>query len=87
MALTNRQMLEAIYKKVMKQVSNPFSSGPSPQVEPVVKPRLIPQINLYPQEGVVYKKIEGPIPVGYIIEYDYANQEEVLHKECGPIGS
>ncbi len=85
--LTNRQMLEAIYKKVMKVVSNPFASSGNVQTEPVAKPRLTPQINLYPQEGVIYKKVPRPIPDGYEVEYDYANQEEVLHKTCGPIGT
>ncbi len=82
--MTNREMLEALYKKFIKESINPFSSG-KPQVEPAepAKP-LPPQWNAYPEPGVEYPDIE--VPVGWHIEYDYANHVAGLFKSCGPIG-
>jgi hypothetical protein len=85
--LSNREMIEALYEKFIKQVyANPFSSGAQvTNFEPVepAKP-LPPQWNLYPEEGVEYPEIE--VPEGWHIEYDYANHVAGLFKTCGPIG-
>ncbi len=61
------------------------SSGPV-QVDPTAKPRLIAQLNAYPTPGKLYKKYVGIIPDDCHIEYDDANDEEVLCKTCGPLG-
>jgi len=82
--LTNREMLEALYKKFIKAPSsNPFSSGSSEPAAPT-KP-LPPQLNLSPEPGVEYPPI--PVPPGYHLEYDWANHKAVLQKSCGPIGT
>jgi hypothetical protein len=85
--LTDRQILEALYEKAYKPSGHfGMDSVPSPQILPVPKPRLTPQINAFPAPGKEYKKV-GAVPQGYHIEYDDANDEEVLYKTCGPLGS
>ena len=83
--LTNRAMLEALYAKFIKQSSNPFS-GTNPQIDPPVIPVLPAQLNLYPEEGIIYKNADIVVPPGFQKMFDYANREVVLVKVCGPLG-
>jgi hypothetical protein len=82
--LTNRDMLEAIYKKFIKEAGH-FGMDSGPQ-EPVPLPKLPPQLNLYPEAGVVYKNADIAVPPGFQKMFDYANREVVLVKVCGPLG-
>jgi hypothetical protein len=83
--LTNKEMLKAIYEKiVINPRSTPFDNPSGTQVEPSPGPSLQPQWNLFPEEGVVYPDIA--VPDGYHLEYDYANHVVGVFKTCGPLG-
>jgi hypothetical protein len=61
---------------------NPVATEPAP-----VERRKIPQLNLYPQEGVIYKNADAVAGPGQTKMYDYNNGEVVIVKNCGPLGS
>jgi len=87
--VSTRKMIEALYEKFIVKpaaAGNPFL-GTNPQIEPPVKPRLMPQLNLYPEEGVVYKNADAVAGEGQTKMYDYNNGEVVIVNNCGPIGT